>query len=443
MPKPSQSISACTIPATLPGTYSISSPLINAFAILVALLVFVPTFADQPHATSSDEIIRGFPAATDGQPWMVALVLNTTRTDLPLRRLQFCGGSLIAPQWVLTAAHCVLARSVRDMSLVVGQSNLDSSEIKLSKITQIVIHPRYDAREFSNDIALLRLESPALVDPLPLFTDFSDSRLDGVKASVYGWGQTYIFNEKCKPVFANSTFDSSEYECKIFDLDPGSREHQAKLLGTELTLMSDADCLARIEELLDFLKIPHGDLSSGTGVSSQICGYDPDELTGVCFGDSGGPLVIEVAGKKYHAGVSSLIFGSGGCSRELATDIFTKTAAFIDFIDEITHRDYALSFESFCPPRLEPKVEYTAQANGNSTVRVYWSPYARATGYTLRFSSYPVSGNEISSVFLDRSSQEVSSELPAGSSLYVSVQTANEHCSGPMSEPLIVQVPLS
>ncbi len=346
---------------------------------------------------------------------------------------------------MLTAAHCVLARSVRDMSLVISQSNLDANAIVLRKISQIVIHPQYDAREFANDIALLRLESPAPIEPLPLFKDFSDSRLEGLKASVYGWGLTYIFNEKCQPVFASSSFDSSGFECKIFDLDPGSRDFQAKLLGTELTLMSDSNCLARIEELLNFLKIPHGDLNGVTGVSSQICGYDPDELTGVCFGDSGGPLVVEVAGRKYHAGISSLIFGSGGCSRKLATDVFTKTAVFLDFIDEVINRDFALSFENFCPPRLEPKVEYMALANGNSNskVRIYWTPYAGARGYMMRYSASAAPDNELSSIQLDHSTQEISSELPAGASFYVSVQTANEHCNSPISEPLTVQVPLS
>ncbi len=100
---------------------------------------------------------------------------------------------------MLTAAHCVLARSVRDMSLVISQSNLDANAIVLRKISQIVIHPQYDAREFANDIALLRLESPAPIEPLPLFKDFSDSRLEGLKASVYGWGLTYILMKSANP----------------------------------------------------------------------------------------------------------------------------------------------------------------------------------------------------------------------------------------------------
>lgn len=415
------------------------------FQVLIfATLIFaIPAAADFPQASSTDAIIRGLPAPSDAQPWMVALIRNTTRTDLAVSRLQFCGGTLINPEWVLTAAHCVLARSISDMSLIIGESNLDAGDNEFRRINQIVIHPKYDARNIENDVALLRLESPSHLTPLELFTNYSDTAVSGASATVFGWGRTYIDNEKCEPIFDTSAVDPDDFDCKIHDLDPGSRDFQKTLLQTELTLLSDVDCLARIEELLEFLNIPHDASEEGDSqfVSSQICAYDPAEFTGLCFGDSGGPLVLDVGGQNYQAGIASLIYGSGGCAREFATDVFTKTAVFLDFIDDVVNRDYALSFENLCPPQLEPMIEYTPLANGNSQVRIQWQAQPQSTQYTLRYSSYPLPTEHISSVNLGDSVTEVSAELEANTSFYVTVQASNGFCSGPDSDLLAVQVP--
>lgn len=413
-------------------------------ALLLAIcLATTPVSADNQQTSASDEIIRGSSAQIDAQPWMVALVRNTTRTDLPVRHRQFCGGTLIDPEWVLTAAHCVIARSVSDMSLIIGESNLDASDNVITTIKQIVIHPHYDARSFANDIALLRLESPSSLMPLELYTNIFDTTLSGTTATVYGWGRTYVEDDKCDPVFFDSTTNPDGFECKIYDLDPGSRDLEDTLLQTDLVLLSDIACLVRINELREFLDIPRAATENTDDqiVSSQLCAYDPVEITGLCFGDSGGPLVVNIGGKKYHAGVTSLIYGVGGCQRRLATEIFTKTAVFLSFIDEVTRRSYELGFENFCPPQLEPQVEYVALANGNTEVRISWEPYALATHYTLRYSSYPDPDKQISSVQLNASLTEIHAEMAASASFYVAVQAASEFCSGPDSSLLVVQVP--
>ncbi|HIG30472.1 MAG TPA: trypsin-like serine protease, partial [Verrucomicrobiales bacterium] len=65
----------------------------------------------------SRRIIGGQATSSNEYPWMVALVSSDTDD---LTQAQFCGGTLIHPDWVLTAAHCVEEEIPGDVDVIIG-----------------------------------------------------------------------------------------------------------------------------------------------------------------------------------------------------------------------------------------------------------------------------------------------------------------------------------
>lgn len=154
---------------------------------LPLLLMFVMVFTVFGKASAADT--GKTPAQKGAQPWMVALVDSDTKNA---HKGQFCGGSLIAPQWVLTAAHCLEGTDASGVDVVIGRHTLSSNEGERIPAAELALHVGYpdysDGQD--NDIALIRLSRPATKGtPIKLVNDANEYVDDaGTLARVTGWG---------------------------------------------------------------------------------------------------------------------------------------------------------------------------------------------------------------------------------------------------------------
>jgi secreted trypsin-like serine protease len=135
------------------------------------------------------EVIRGVGVPDGKYPFVAAVgVANASGS---LKRL-FCGGSLIAPSYVLTAAHCVVGAKTDQIAVVVGQTAFDSGQGESRTLTAIMIHPSFSLRTLRNDVALLQLSAPIQsISPVAL-VGAGDGSFDvaGTGLTVVGWGNT-------------------------------------------------------------------------------------------------------------------------------------------------------------------------------------------------------------------------------------------------------------
>jgi len=256
---------------------------IRARQSLIQQLEKIGTAADRPTRFSEvrakkissqlpnrkSRIIGGSNAEMRDAPWQVALVSSNSSN---VYQDQFCGGSIIAATWVLTAAHCVEYLPSSSLDIVVGLANLPQTPAKSStfKVKNIITHPLYGGGA-SADIALLELSKPLkfrldYVEPIDLAQP-SQAFLSGDVARISGWG-----------VSGSQIVDNYEYF-----------NYPSQLQLAETVLIDCPD-----------------DYIDPVAIGSIVCAgsYDGSEADS-CYGDSGGPLTVG----RLLLGVTS--FGSG------------------------------------------------------------------------------------------------------------------------------------
>uniref|UniRef100_A0A182Q7U7 Peptidase S1 domain-containing protein n=1 Tax=Anopheles farauti TaxID=69004 RepID=A0A182Q7U7_9DIPT len=208
-----------------------------------------------------------------------------------------CGGSILTVNYILTAAHCVtddFSQKVPGGIAILGATDRNVIQSTQQRMTYgnagIRVHPQYSASGIRNDIATVRLDTPAVftayVKPIDL-PALSDTRqFGGFEGTASGFGRT---------------------------VDNGAPS--GVLMFVRNPVMTNTQCNL---------------YWSTSSVQAQNVCLDPTGGRSACHGDSGGPLTVQDAGRSLQVGIASFVSAQGCTSG--APSVWVRVSYFRDWI---------------------------------------------------------------------------------------------------------------
>ena len=249
-----------------------------------------PTPAPTPSSTNiaddvvTPNIIGGTDATIADAPWQVALIDPNAGSEF---EGQFCGGSIIAAQWIATAAHCVVSGSSystpNSIRILAGQATLrntiNSATSRSVAVSNIYVHPLYDSAAEHDDIALLRLSAPLtlVAGSVQAIGIPTSAPVAGNSELISGWGN----------------------RSRVGNNFPVAMQK------ANVSVVADSTCIG---------------LYAGYDNAKMVCAGTPSFDKDTCQGDSGGPMA-RLNGTWVLEGITS--YGAG-CAESPYPGVYTE-----------------------------------------------------------------------------------------------------------------------
>lgn len=261
-----------------------------ALAAFVSLSLGEKTAQAQSTPDDPEARIVGGTSVDNGKYPFVTALLDKRASGSAYER-QFCGGTLIDRDSVLTAAHCIegSGASSSDLQVTAGRTVLDSSQGQMRNVSRVDIHPRYSyfSRSQAYDVAVLTLKRPVSgVQSIKPATASQDHlEIPGRNLTVAGWGNT-----EQQPATGGA-----------------GQNYPNRMREAQVPVVSDSQA-----------RNSYPSYASALSVAAGKSGKDS------CQGDSGGPMFAKTTSGYTQVGITS--YGTG-CGAPGYPGVYTEVNA--------------------------------------------------------------------------------------------------------------------